>query len=143
MLNYVRHDEEFYCIIKLSTGIDILTKALVSFDDDLQDSVVFITDPVEVAVFTKEVSEEKAVKGMGFTRWMQFSDEDFFILRQKDILTMAELSPEMRMMYQLYINGQDPKDLDNDEARVDPDKEMGSLGKVEDARRLFEKLFKK
>lgn len=142
MLNYVRHDEDFFCIIKLSSGVDLVSKCMVVFDDDIHESVVFLTDPVEVATFTKSVDEDKAVKGMGFTKWMQFSDEDFFILREKDILTMAELSPEMRMMYQLYVGGQNT-DVDENDAKVTPDKQMGSLGKIEDARKLFERLFKK
>lgn len=142
MLNYVRHEEEFHCIIKLSTGIDLISKCMVVFDEDLNESVVFLTDPVEVAVFTKEVTEDKAVKGMGFTRWMQFSDEDFFILREKDILTIAELGPEMRMMYTMYITGGEIDD-ESSEAKLPADEAMGSLGKVEDARKLFERLFKK
>jgi len=142
MLHYVRHEEEFYCIIKLCSGVDLVSKAMVVFDDEIKESVVFLTDPVEIATFTKSVDEDKAVKGMGFSKWMQFSDEDFFILREKDILTMAELSPEMRMMYQLYVNGKDV-DSESGNNKVTPDKQMGSLGKIEDARKLFERLFKK
>jgi len=83
MLHYVRHEEEFYCIIKLCSGVDLVSKAMVVFDDEIKESVVFLTDPVEIATFTKSVDEDKAVKGMGFSKWMQFSDEDFFYFERK------------------------------------------------------------
>jgi len=45
-------------------------------------------------------------------------------------------------MYQLYVNGKDV-DSESGNNKVTPDKQMGSLGKIEDARKLFERLFKK
>ena len=74
--------------------------------EDHGESLVFLQDPVVHAV-TKEVGEHKVVRGMGFTRWMQMSDEDFFILREKDILTVASMSRDITLMYEAYILGED------------------------------------
>jgi hypothetical protein len=70
---------------------------------------------------------------------MQFSDEDFFILREKDILTVTSMSKEVSFMYEAFIMGDDEK---KDNSKLDPQPEMGYLGKTEEARKLFERIYK-
>ena len=93
-------------------------------------------------VYTKELdSEHKVVRGMGFTRWMQMSDEDFFILREKDILTVASMSRDVTLMYEAYILGEDIANRKMTQNQADIKKTAGYLGKINEARALFEKLY--
>ena len=79
MINYAKHDEEFYGIFKLVSGEEVLGKAVIT--DDNEETLVFIQDPVAVQMITKESPDEnKVVRGMGMSQWQQMSDEDFFIL---------------------------------------------------------------
>ena len=138
MINYARHDEEFYGIFKLTSGDEIVGKAVLTEDDG--ESIVFLTDPVVIEFITRELDDGKIAKGMGFSHWMQMSDEDFFIIREKDIISLASLSPEYTMMYEAYIGGDDPQKKDR--KKIDLDRDMGYLGKIDEARKLFERIYK-
>lgn len=138
MINYARHDEEFYGIFKLVSGDEVLAKALLTEDNG--ETIIFLTDPVTLEIFTKETEDGKVARGVGFSHWMQFSDEEFFILREKDIISLATMSKETIIMYEAYINGDAV--VKPDRKKVAPQKEMGYLGSIDDARKIFEKLYK-
>jgi hypothetical protein len=147
MINYARHDEEFHAVIKLSNGEEVLGKAVLTEDEG--ESLVFITQPVQIQSITKELPDGKVVKGMGFTEWMQLSDEEFFILREKDIIAIAAMSKEVRFMYESYLDDEEDisesvkqKKLKDNRLHVNPDKKMGYLGKIDEARKLFERIYK-
>ena len=104
MINYAKHDEEFYGIFKLLNGEEILGKAVLTEDNG--ESLVFVQDPVCLQTITKELDEGKVIKGIGFSKWMTLSDEEFFILREKDIVTVASMNKETIFMYEAYILGE-------------------------------------
>jgi hypothetical protein len=134
MISYARHDEEFYGVFKLLNGEEVLGKAVLTEDEG--NTLVFLQNPVCTQVITKESDDGRTVRGVGFAKWMQFSDEDFFIIQEKDILTVATMSKEVSFLYELYILG------DDDEKKVSPEPEMGYLGKIDEARNLFERIYK-
>tara|TARA_B100002019_G_scaffold16242_1_gene12764 strand:+ start:148 stop:585 length:438 start_codon:yes stop_codon:yes gene_type:complete len=138
MINYARHDEEFFGIFKLVSGDEVLGKAVLTEDDG--QTLVFIQDPVCTQIIHKETEDGRTVRGMGFAKWMQFSDEDFFILPEKDIITVTSMSKEVSYMYQAFIMGEDIGKKDS--TRIDLQKEMGHLGTTKDARSLLEKIYK-
>ena len=138
MINYARHDEEFYGIFKLVNGEEVLGKAVLTEDEG--ETMVFIQDPVCTQIIHKETEDGKTVRGMGFAKWMQFSDEDFFIIREKDILTVTSMSKEVSFMYEAFILGNDDEKKNN--SKIDLQPEMGYLGKIADARAHLEKMFK-
>ena len=138
MINYARHDEEFYGIFKLLNGEEVLGKAVLTEDNG--ETLVFIQNPVCTQVITKETEDGRTVRGIGFAKWMQFSDEDFFIFREKDILTVTSMSKEVTFMYEAFI--MDDDDSKKNDAQLDLEREMGYLGKTEEARKLFEKIYK-
>ena len=147
MINYARHDEEFYAVIKLSNGEEVLGQAVLTEDEG--ETLVFISQPVQIQTITKELPDGKVVKGMGFAEWMQLSDEDFFILREKDIVAIAAMSKEVRYMYESYLEDDEDisdsvkqKKLKDNKLHVKPDTKMGYLGKIDEARKLFEKIYK-
>ena len=57
MINYARHDEEFYGIFKLVNGEEVLGKAVATEDNG--ETLVFLQDPVSVHAVTKEIGETK------------------------------------------------------------------------------------
>lgn len=138
MINYAKHDEEFYGIIKLTTGEEVLAKAVLT--EDRGDTIIFLSDPVLLEIFTRELDDGKVAKGMGFSSWMQMSDEEFFIVHEKDVVAVASMSEETIMMYETYINGQSPKKME--QKKVDLDQGMGYRGNINDARKLFERIYK-
>ena len=138
MINYARHDEEFYGIFKLLNGEEVLGKAVLTEDNG--ETLVFIQEPVCTQIITKETEDGRTVRGMGFAKWMQFSDEDFYILREKDIVTVTSMSKEVIIMYEAFIIGDD--DEKKNKTKIDLEPEMGYLGTIDDARKLFERIYK-
>ena len=141
MINYAKHDEEFHGIFKLVSGEEILAKAVMT--EDRGESLIFMSDPVSVLPITKDVGEQKILRGMGFSKWIPMSDEEFFILREKDIMTMATMSKPVKLMYDAYIIGEDAHGKQMKERQVPPSIAEGYLGNTKDIRDLLEKLYKK
>ena len=141
MISYAKHEEEFYGVFKLVSGEEVLGKAVLTEDNG--ETLSFIQNPVCTLVVNKETEDGRQVRGVGFAKWMQFSDEDFYILREKDVLTVSSMSKEVTFMYEAFIqsenNGKPPK---KDRSKIDPKPQMGYLGKIDAARNMFEKLFK-
>lgn len=138
MINYARHDEEFYGVFKLLNGEEILGKAVLTEDEG--ETLVFLQDPVCTQVIHKELKEGKMIRGVGFSKWMQFSNEDFFILREKDILTVTSMSKEISYLYEAFIISEDGEK--SSKRKVDLEPEMGYLGKIDKARKLLEKIYR-
>lgn len=145
MLDYVKHDEEFHCSIKLMNGEEIIARAIVTKDVSEEKDIVYLEDPLVVQSFTKEVAGDKAIKGMGFSKWQNFSDEDFYIINAESILTMASLSKEMVFVYESFLaqsRGGTPRvSRKHDKHRVNLTENEGSLGKIDAARKKLEDLF--
>lgn len=138
-INFAKHDEEFYGVFKLVNGDEVLGKAMCQNENN--ETLIYIQDPVCTTAVTRDMGDGKIGRGIGFTRWMQLSDEDFFIIREKDVVAVASMSKEVCYLYETYINGDDPAKA-KERNEVSPDSTLGYLGKTADARALFEKLFK-
>ena len=142
MINFIKHEEEFYGIFKLSSGDEVLAKAVMTKDHN--ESLVFLQDPLMVEIVTNPISETKVARGMGFVKWQQLSDEEFYVIREKDIVCVSTMSKQIKLLYQAYVmaEGGDPIDSKSSGYRIDPDKTMGLIGNIEDYRSLFEKIYK-
>ena len=141
-LNFAKHEEEFYGVFKLVNGEQVLGKAMCTLGDRGSETLIFLQDPVCTHMIDKELNDGKLARGIGVSRWMQLSDEDFFIIREKDIIAIASMSKEVIYLYEAYINEQDPGKA-KERNEVSPATPVGYLGKIDDARRRFEQLFKK
>ena len=141
MISYAKHEEEFYGVFKLVSGEEVLGKAVLT--EDSGETLCFIQNPVCTLVVNKETEDGRQVRGVGFAKWMQFSDEDFYIIREKDVLTVSSMNKEVTFMYEAFVQsenkGKPPK---KDHSKIDPQPQMGYLGKIDEARSIFEKLFK-
>jgi hypothetical protein len=140
MINYAKHDEEFYGIFKLLNGEEILGKSVLTEDNG--ETLVFIQNPVAIQLITKEIDDTKVARGMGFTKWQQLSDDDFFILREKDIITVSTMSKEIAFMYESFISEDTVEDI-REERKAEASDMDGYLGTVNDARKYLEQLYKK
>ena len=140
MINYAKHDEEFYGIFKLLNGEEILGKSVLTEDNG--ETLVFIQNPVAIQLITKEIDDTKVARGMGFTKWQQLSDDDFFILREKDIITVSTMSKEIAFMYESFISEDTVEDI-REERKAEASNMDGYLGTVNDARKYLEQLYKK
>ena len=50
MLNFIKHEEEFFGIFKLVNGEEVLAKAVLTKDHN--ESIVFLQDPLCVEIIT-------------------------------------------------------------------------------------------
>ena len=141
-LNYAKHDEEFYGLFKLVSGEELIAKAIISKQEDLDpaEELIFLSNPVTVEFFTKELDGGKIAKGLGLSQWMLMSDEDFFIIKEKDLISLASLSKQYILMYEAYLTGTPPEAL-TQKKKKDLEKNMGYLGSINEARMLFEKIY--
>ena len=78
-INYAKHEEEFYGVFKLVSGEEVLGRAVLT--EDQGESLVFIQEPVCIQFIDKEINEKKLARAIGFSKWQQLSDEDFYIIR--------------------------------------------------------------
>ena len=140
MISYAKHEEEFYGVFKLVSGEEVLGKAVLTEENG--ESLTFIQNPVCTLVINKETDDGRQVRGVGFAKWMQFSDEDFFIIREKDILSVSSMSKEVSFMYEAFVQSERKDKPNKDNTKIDPEPQMGYLGKVNEARNMFEKIYK-
>ena len=139
MINYTKKDQDFHGIFKLVSGEEVLAKAVIT--EDSGECLVFMQDPVVIHTITNPISDNKVMRGMGFTKWMPMSDEDFFIVRDRDIVTMGTMSKPIILMYEAFIGGDIDPNVDH-QRKTHPKHSEGYLGKIEEARKRFENLFR-
>lgn len=140
MINYIKKDEEFLGVIKLKTREEIIAKCLVSDEDD-DTSLVLISEPVVAEVFKKRIEDEngeKEIIGMNFKKWMQFSDAEFFVLQEEDIITIAPVSSEMAHYYAVF----QAQDSDDDPQPVEAKNIQGYKGRIPDFKKQLERIYK-
>tara|TARA_B100000131_G_C17976473_1_gene556720 strand:+ start:206 stop:652 length:447 start_codon:yes stop_codon:yes gene_type:complete len=144
-LNYVKHEEEFYGIFKLNNGEEILAKSVLT--DESGETLCFLQDPVVIEIINKELGGNKLMRGIGFHKWMQLSDEEFIIIREKDIVAVASMSKEVILMYETYLSTNEGEETEEQKKirisrrRAKINEASGYLGKIDEARALFEKLY--
>ena len=128
--------EEFYAIIKLVSGEEILS--LVFVDENDGDPVLVLQNPVTMKSYNNQHGIYLKVKS-----WMELSDDDFFIIKLDKIITMTETKDRRLLdIYNNYIEDNDSIDVYNPSGQVKPSSKMGYLSSVEDARKSIERIFK-
>ncbi len=128
--------DEFYAIIKLVSGEEILS--LVFVDENDGDPVVVLQNPVTMKSYNNQHGMYLKVKP-----WMELSDDDFFIVKLDKIITMTETKDKRLLdIYNNYIEDDDSIDVYNPSGQVKPSSKMGYLSSVEDARKSLERIFK-
>lgn len=140
MINYIRHEEEFEAVIKLVSGDEIIADCLLSQEGDA--SILYVSNPCVVTVITKVGEDGQKTQGMGISKWMRFSEEEFYIINEKDILSIAPTSREASAIYRMFLRSEED-DYEETDNQVKPDATMGYINSVSKERERLEKLFKK
>lgn len=128
--------EEFYAIIKLVSGEEIMS--LVMSDNNDGDPIVILQDPIVMKMINNQQGSYIKIKP-----WMEMSDDDFFIIKLDKIITMTETkNKKMIDLYNSYVQDDITIDIYQPGGLVKPSSKMGYLSSVEDARNSFERIFK-
>ena len=129
--------EEFYSVIKLTTGEEIF--ALVSIDENDGDPLLVMQNPV-----TMKMTRSSRGMTLRVKPWMEIPDDDFFIVRLDKIITMTEVKDEsMIEFYNSYLEEDSTEDLSNPSShKTKLTNKMGYVSTVEEAREMLENLYK-
>ena len=129
--------EEFYAIIKLVSGEEIMS--VVMPDENNEETLLILQNPVIMKMYQNGVGHYIKVRP-----WMELNDDDMHIIKLDKIITMTETTNEKLIgVYNNYIS--DEKEtikIASSDGRVQPDANMGYITSVEQARKNLENLFK-
>jgi hypothetical protein len=128
--------DDFYCILKLISGEEILS--LVCVDENDGDPIIVLQTPVIVELINEKTKSYVKVKP-----WMELPSDDFFMIKLDKIITMTETTDRKLIdIYTKYLNNDDSMDVYNASGEVKVSNEMGYISSVEDARKKLEELYK-
>jgi hypothetical protein len=139
MINYIRHDHEFHGVAKLSSGEEVMGVMIATKQDG--QTLIFVQDPATPKEAPMKRGDEVGL-AIGLVKWMMWSDEEFFILQEADIISVAPMSFPAQSMYKLWLRKEQGID-DDKNWQVDVNKNMGLVGKVSEMRKRLEDLWKK
>tara|TARA_B100000963_G_scaffold285788_1_gene254762 strand:- start:7 stop:441 length:435 start_codon:yes stop_codon:yes gene_type:complete len=127
--------EEFYCILKLVSGEEIIS--LINIDETGDDPIIIAQSPLVMNVhFGPDGGSYIKVKS-----WMDLSDEDIFLIKPDKVITMTETKDQKLIdIYHDFIED-DGQDIFRTTGRINMTTEMGLVGKVSDARIKLETIF--
>tara|TARA_B100001996_G_scaffold322233_1_gene266982 strand:- start:726 stop:1157 length:432 start_codon:yes stop_codon:yes gene_type:complete len=133
--------EEFYAIIKLVSGEEVMS--LVVVDEHNDESVLLLQDPIVMNMNSNQNMSYVKVKP-----WLELTEESIFLLTLDKIITMTECKDQK--LIEIYNNFTTSEDkIENDQllknrknGQVKPDSKMGYVSSVKDARKKLEELFK-
>jgi len=134
MINYIRHDHEFHGVAKLSSGEEVMG-VMMAMKQDGQ-TLIFVQDPATPREAPMKRGDEVGL-AIGLVKWMMWSDEEFFILQEGDIISIAPMSFAATAMYKLWLRKEQGID-DDANWQVDVNKNMGLVGKVSEMRKRLE-----
>lgn len=139
MINYIRHDNEFYGIVKLVSGEEVMGSMIATNEDNC--TMVYVSDPLAPSLTPVEKPDGEMGLVVGFTKWMLWSAEEFYIIQEPDIMTIAPMSSEAIMMYKMWWrkDGKSENDID---PGVPMNENMGLIGKVSEMRKKLEEQWK-
>ena len=127
--------EEFYCILKLVSGEEVLS--LIMVDENDEDPIIILQSPVVMKSIINGDSFYIKVKP-----WMELSNEDIFFIKLDKVITMTETTDKKLInLYQQYLNGDDT-DAYKSAGEVKISDQSGYISSVEDARNKLEELYK-
>ena len=133
-------DDEFYAIIKLVSGEEIM--ALVSVDNDHDNPILILQNPIIMKM--NNHGHHSFIK---VTPWVELTDEDIFIIGLDKVITMTETNNDRIIeIYNNFNSGDDVEEQNistfQTSGPVRPDSKMGYVTSVADARKKLEELLK-
>ena len=141
-------DEEFYAVIKLVSGEEILSVVLV--DDSTDDTLLVLQNPIIIKMMNSSTGVYLKVKP-----WMELVEDDIYFIKLDKVLTMTETTNEKLIeLYKNYLEDDDTGgtntysasstsiDVYKPSGEVNVSEQKGYITSVEDARETLEKIFK-
>jgi len=131
--------DQFYAVIKLITGEDIVAKIIINEDDE--DGFI-IENPFEIMYEMVETPAGQAWR-VDFCPWMKFSLDEIFYLFKEKVITIGEADPRIISMYSISKRKNQKKSTSevDSENKINVTKEMGLVDSIEEARKKLEKIF--
>ena len=143
MINYIRHDEQFYGTVKLITGEEILGEVLLTKDPGLDTDLLFIQHPAKTKIVEMEGNSNTDQKiAVGFIKWVNFSDEEFFVIEERSVISIAPMSKDAIRMYKRLVKKEILHEPESEKGEVPMSSNMGLISKVSDARSFLESIYK-
>jgi hypothetical protein len=126
-------EEDFYAIIKLISGEEILSKVCPC---DEEDRIMLILDnPITMESIT---IRQLGISTIKVSPWLKFADDSMFIIDMEKIITMTEINDEdLIKIHQKFV-----KERNKKSNKSELTSKMGYLSSVADARISLEKLYK-
>ena len=134
-------DDTYYALIKLTTGEEIISHIFT--DDSEEDPIIALGSPVTVEITSR--SNHNVLK---FEPWVKVSFEETLFIKLSNVITMTEL-PETNYYIQCYKEYVRAGFQDINAPQTEPgpkgvnlNRTMGSLGTVDNARKILEKCLR-
>ena len=139
-VNYIKHEQEFFGVLKLKSGETVLGTMIATEEDSAPEKTVFyVQDPATPHNHSVEKNGQMGI-GVGLLKWMMFSNEEFYMINEDDIITVAPMSIDSVLMYKMWIRKEKGGITD---VEIKMNKNMGLVGKVSDARSKLEDFWKR
>jgi Sm_like domain len=126
--------EEFYAVLKLVTGEEILTQ--IKKLDKEYEGYFILHSPIQV----DEVCIPGIISGLKVDRWMKISNQETFLLHKDKILTMLELDSPVKLFYQKSL---DKLKIEENSHRNNVSEDSDYLSSIEEIRNTLEELYNK
>tara|TARA_R100000479_G_C6340976_1_gene185314 strand:- start:350 stop:790 length:441 start_codon:yes stop_codon:yes gene_type:complete len=136
-------EEEFYAILKLTSGEEIFS--LISIDENEDNPIIMLQNPITMKIVNSTNGLHVKVRS-----WMEMSSDSIFIIKPDKVITMTESHDERLIeIYTNYISDENDLDIynsfgstDDSSGKVIPSQKMGYISSVDDARKKLEDIFK-
>lgn len=127
--------EEFYCILKLISGEEILS--LICIDENDGDPIIVLQNPVIMKFHSGPTNDYIKINP-----WIELANDDFFMIKLDKVITMTETKDKRLIeVYDKYVSN-NATNVYKSSGEVKVSDKMGYLSSVEDARKRLENLFK-
>lgn len=121
-------EQEFYASVKLVSGEEIFAVVCPTYEEDR--TLLMIENPV---IIDPMVSKNAGIVGYKVKPWMKIPEDSIYIIDMNKVITMTEIDDDQIIgIYKKYLN---------DSSQVNLEKSMGFISKVDDARKVLEKLY--
>jgi hypothetical protein len=128
--------DEFYCILKLVSGEEILSLIMVDKNDG--DPILVLQNPV----IMKPVTNSTGDSYVKIKPWIEMSSDDMFLIKLDKVITMTETKDiKLIQLYEHYVNN-DSIEVYKPAGEVKPSSSMGYVSSVKEARKKLENLYK-
>ena len=126
-------EEDFYAIIKLISGEEILSKVCPCDEDDR--IVLILDNPITMESVT---IRQLGISTIKVSPWIKFADGSMFVMDMEKIITMTEITDEdLIKIHQKFVRERSKKSN-----KSELTSKMGYLSSIADARITLEKLYK-